>query len=119
MKIIGVDAFQIFDSRGQPTVEAVVPLAAGTRGGAVYRFVVASASWQLLAGPGSIARPGQSLFTRGGALLVTGADGLYRIKTRGSPDLLGYAPGAFGLAATGDGALLVLQSRQSTLLTTR
>ncbi|MSP71089.1 MAG: hypothetical protein EXR76_02655 [Myxococcales bacterium] len=93
--------------------------AAVTRGGAVYRFVVASASWQLLAAPGSIARPGQSLLTRGGVLLVTGADGLYRIKTRGSPDLLGYAPGAFGLAATGDGALLVLQSRQSTLLTTR
>lgn len=32
MKIIGVDAFQIFDSRGQPTVEAVVTLADGTRG---------------------------------------------------------------------------------------
>ncbi|MSU72813.1 MAG: phosphopyruvate hydratase [Opitutus sp.] len=32
MKITGVDAFQIFDSRGQPTVEAVVTLADGTRG---------------------------------------------------------------------------------------
>jgi enolase len=32
MKIAGVDAFQIYDSRGQPTVEAVVTLADGTRG---------------------------------------------------------------------------------------
>lgn len=32
MRITGVDAFQIFDSRGQPTVEAVVTLADGTRG---------------------------------------------------------------------------------------
>jgi len=32
MKITGVDALQIYDSRGQPTIEAVVTLADGTRG---------------------------------------------------------------------------------------
>jgi len=32
MTITGVDAFQIYDSRGQPTIEAVVTLADGSRG---------------------------------------------------------------------------------------
>ena len=32
MKIRNIDAFQIFDSRGNPTVEAVVTLDCGVRG---------------------------------------------------------------------------------------
>jgi len=32
MKIRDIDAFQIFDSRGNPTVEAVVTLDSGVRG---------------------------------------------------------------------------------------